>query len=375
MPLGPNDAGNTDPFLGSQSLDFKFPVTGGAPGSVTPAADRNGVSSDISDELKLSDNTQGDLEPAAELLDGQHADALAHVPGSMSQKPMPRQGFTPAEVAAGLQISQQEQHSLPHTRVESLVEPVAAQGTGVDSPAHSDVENEVPALKEIGVVVRDNDPMNDMVHSDPFMGSEDSPFSYPSAPTNLAVVLSFVSGKYRMSFTWDSAPASEDVVAWELLEQDENGDFRAIVIPHDYPWSNTAPNSQLDSIFITADNTDVLLDRAESGTFVFAVKAINSNGYRSPISNQVSVNLFAAPANVVLNADGTASWDAVAGIGAVGYEYQIDTDATPGAVWISNADTDLAGLDLTAFSPGGTAYLHVRVSGSPRFATDSVLVP
>lgn len=378
MPLGPNDAGNTDPFLGSASLSYKYPVTGGPAGSVTPSADRNGVSSDISDELKLSDNTQGDLAPAAELKDGQHSAAILDSKIE-NQAVSLRKGFTPAEVADDLQVSQQQQSSFPYTRVESLVEPVAAQGSDVDSPVHSDVENEVPALKQIGVVVRDNDPMNDMVHSDPFKGREDSPFSYPTAPTNLAVVLSYVNvsgvNKYRMSFTWDAAPAADDVVAWEICEKDELDEFRAVVIPHSYPWVNNTPNSLLDSSFIVADNTDVLLDRVSSGSFTFAVRAINSEGYRSPISNQVSVNLFAGPADLVLLAAGTASWTAVPGIGAVGYQYQIDNNATPGLVWVSNADTDLAGLDLSAFAGGGTAYIHVRVSGSPRFSTDTVIVP
>lgn len=293
MPLGPNDAGNTDPFLGSASLSYKFPVTGGAPGSVTASDERNGVSSDISDELKLSDNTQGDLAPADELKDGQHADALAHVPGAMSQKPMPRQGFTSDEVDDGLQVSQQEQHSFPSSRADSLVEPVAAQGS-LDPEAtsvHSDVANEVPALKDIDVVVRDNDPLNDSVHSDPFRGSEDSPFSYPSAPTNLEVAVSIVGGKYRMTFNWDDAPVGDDVVAWVLLERDSEDRWAPVPVPHSYPWVNTTPNSLLDSIFITASNEDVLLDREEDGNFFFAVQAINSLGYRSENSNVVEAEL------------------------------------------------------------------------------------
>jgi hypothetical protein len=376
MPLGPNDSGNTDPFLGSASLNFKYPVTGGAPGSVTPSADRNGVSSDISDELKLSDNTQGDFEPADELKDGQHADALAHVPGAMGQKPMPRQGFTVAEVEDGLQLSQQQQSSFPYTQVEGLVEPVAAQGSldPAESMVHSDVTNEVPALKDIDVVVRDNDPSNDYVHSDPFMGSEDSPFSYPEAPTGLVVSVSVVAGKYRMTFNWDNAPAGSDVVAWVLLEKDSEDRWAPVPVPHTYPWTNNAPNSLLDSIFITASNEDVLLDRVSNGTFEFAVQAINSLGYRSENSNEVSVNLFPAPAGLNLLVGGTASWTAVPGIGAVGYQYQLDNNATPGAVWQSTANTTVAGLNLAPYS-GGNAYIHVRVNGSPNFSTDFVAVP
>lgn len=375
MPLGPQDAEHSDPFAGSPSLEARFPVTGGRPGTVTSSSERNGVSSDISDELSLSDNTQGDLAPSEETLDGQHAAAIQSHEVE-NQSPNPRKGFTAGEVADGLQLSQQSQSSFPHTRVENLVSPVAAQGSldPEDTSVHSDVAHEVPALDDIGVVVRDNDPLNDSVHSDPFLGSEDSPFSYPSAPTNLEVAVSFVAGKYRMTFNWDAAPAAEDVVAWVLLEKDANDNWYPVPVPIEYAWENTTPNSLLDSTFITREYEDVLLDRVSSGTFEFAVQAINSLGYRSENSNEVSVNLFAAPAGLNLLVGGTASWTAVEGIGAVGYQYQLDNNAIPGAVWLSTANTNLAGLDLSPYS-GVNAYIHVRVNGSPNFSTDFVAVP
>jgi len=378
MPLGPNDSGNTDPFLGSASLSYKYPVTGGPAGSVTPSADRNGVSSDISDELALSDNTQGDLAPSSETLDGQHAAAILDSKLE-NQEVSLRKGFTSAEADAKLQLYQQQQNSFPHTRVESLVEPVAAQGSldPEDTSIHSDVENEVPALKEIGIVVRDNDPMNDMVHSDPFKGREESPFSDPSAPAGFTASAAWISASstYRITFNWNAAAAAEEVVAWELWEMDENGNYSVILVPFDYPWYNTTPNSLLDSKFLVKTNVNVLLDRKSNGSFSFKVRAINSQGRYSELSTAASVNLFPAPAVATLLAAGTASWNAVAGIGALGYQYQIDNNATPGAVWVANADTDVAGLNLAAFAGGGTAYIHVRVTGSPRFVTDTVVVP
>jgi len=378
MPLGPQDAEHSDPFAGSPSLEYRFPVTGGAPGTVTSSSERNGVSSDISDDLGLSDNTQGDYAPSEETLDGQHAAAILNSEVE-NQSVTLRKGFTAAEVAEGLQVSQQEQSSFPRTRVESLVEPVSAQGAldPVDTSVHSDVANEVPVLNEIGVVVRDNDPMNDMVNSDPYYGREESPFTNPAAPTGLEAssVWLGMDGKYRITFNWDNAAAADEVVAWELWEANENGDYGVILVPYDYPWTNTTPNRLLDAAFITASNEDVNLDRVSNGTFSFKVRAISSTGRYSELSDPVSVNLFPAPATVTLLAGGTASWTAVADIGSVGYQYQIDNNGTPGLVWVANADTDVAGLNLAAFAGGGTAYIHVRVAGSPRFATDTVVVP
>jgi len=381
MPLGPNDAGNTDPFLGSASLNSKFPVTGGAPGSVTSDAERNGVSSDISDELGLSDNTQGDFSPSPETLDGQHAAAILDS-ALANQSPNPRKGFTSGEVADGLQVSQQQQSSFPVTKVEGLVSPVAAQGALApeETSVHSDVAREVVALKDIDVIVRDNDPANDSVHSDPFLGAVDSPFSYPDAPTGLEVVVSWINepgtenDRYRMSFSWDAPAAGADVVAWVLLEQDELGRWNPIPVPHTYPWVNTTPNSLLDSVFYTVEFEDVLLDRKVDGTYRFAVQAISSLGYRSENSNEVSVNLFPAPAGLSLLVGGSASWSAVPGIGAVGYQYQLDNNTTPGPVWVSTSNVTLSGLNLAPYS-GGNAYIHVRVNGSPRFSTAFVAVP
>ena len=290
MPLGPQNPEHSDPFAGSTSLEYQFPVTGGKPGTVTTNEDRNYVSSDPADKVQMVPGTQGELGQGT-VKDPQHADAMSGVPGNMSQKPMPREGFTPAEVAEGLQLTQQEQHSFPRTQVEGLVEPLAAQGKGAASPVHSDVENEVPALKKIGVTVTESpsNPLNDTVHSDPFSGGEISIIT-PAAPTNLAVIVTHPSA-YRMSFSWDAPVATDEVVAWELWEQDIHGNFNPVIVPHTYPWVDTTPNHLLDAKFVVKAHTNVLLDRATAGVYHFAVRAISAYGRYSDLSAPVTATL------------------------------------------------------------------------------------
>lgn len=373
MPLGPNDAGNTDPFLGSASLNYKYPVTGGAPGSVTPSADRGYVSSDISDELALSDNTQGDFSPSDETLAGQHADPLHLVPDNMSQKPMPRQGFTAGEVAAKLQISQQQQNSFPYTSVESLVQPVAAQGSldPEDTSVHSDVANEVPALKDINVVVRDNDPSNDSVHSDPFEGGEVHTEAPESEPSDLAVTLSWTAETgYEAEFSVDAAPAGEGVVAWVLFEKDANDIWNPVLVPFEYAWTNTTPNRLLDAAFVTMDNSSFGFYRNTDGIFEFAVKSINQYGNTSPLSDPVTLFALPGPSDAAITSAGNLSWDAVSGV--TEYSYMVTLDEEPSGAWTDVSATSVLGYDLSGFDPGDVVFLHVKVKGSPRYSSASV---
>jgi len=376
MPLGPQDPQHSDPFVGSASLEAKFPVTGGAPGSVTPAKDRNYVSSDISDELGLSDNTQGDLAPSDETLDSQHADPLYNVPGNLSQKPMPRQGFTAEEVAEGLQLSQQQQSSFPFTQVEGLVSPVAAQGSLApeDTSVHSDVANEVPALKDISVVVRDNDPSNDSVHSDPFEGGEIHNEAPENAPADLEVSVTWEEGDmYALEFSCDAALEADEVVGWVLYEKDSNDVWNPLLVPVAYAWTNTTPNRLLDAQFVTLDNTSFGFTRSASGIFEFAVKSFNKYGNTSELSDSVTAFLVAGPETVTLESDGDASWSAIDGVTV--YQYQLTLAAAPaGGGWVDRSATSVPALDLSGFDPGDTVHLFVRAKGSPRYSEDTLLI-